>query len=438
MVKKFSERLESGRKIDIVKLPYLVLATLILLTIGSTYLFYQSAKSKDISRFNNEVTRIQSTIEARLGLYIALLKSGRGFIESDNTLTRKDFANFVGSLELDKNYTGVQGIGFSKVFTPEDRAALLERMKSEGYSDFKFFPDTERDSYQAIVYLEPNNEKNRQAIGFDMSTEPNRRAAIERARDTGEPAASSKIKLLQEVAPDIQSGFLIYLPIYKDGKQPRSIEERRENIRGYIYSPFRAGNFLKEIHRTTNADNIKLRIFDGESSPENLLAQTAVNIENAATPPINEQFIAETRMEIAGRNWTIQYETLPAFGEQSSVGWTPLIFISGIAFSFLLFGMTYWESSSRAKVQTIAAELFESENQKRKLLVQEKDARRAAEYANQAKDEFISVVSHELRTPLNAIAGWTRILKATYLNEEKRKSALEKIRKKSASSNRTG
>ena len=44
------------------------------------------------------------------------------------------------------------------------------------------------------------------------------------------------------------------------------------------------------------------------------------------------------------------------------------------------------------------------------LLEQERKLREAAESANRAKDEFLSVISHELRSPLNAILGWNRIL----------------------------
>ena len=44
------------------------------------------------------------------------------------------------------------------------------------------------------------------------------------------------------------------------------------------------------------------------------------------------------------------------------------------------------------------------------LFEQERKLREAAEAANRAKDEFLSVISHELRSPLNAILGWNRIL----------------------------
>ncbi|HLM02215.1 MAG TPA: ATP-binding protein, partial [Pyrinomonadaceae bacterium] len=54
-------------------------------------------------------------------------------------------------------------------------------------------------------------------------------------------------------------------------------------------------------------------------------------------------------------------------------------------------------------------------------------AREEAETANRAKDEFLSVLSHELRTPLNSMFGWTRMLRAGILDEEKTQQAIEVI-----------
>ena len=49
-------------------------------------------------------------------------------------------------------------------------------------------------------------------------------------------------------------------------------------------------------------------------------------------------------------------------------------------------------------------------DERARLLERERQSRQAAEAANRAKDEFLSVISHELRSPLNAILGWNRIL----------------------------
>jgi len=62
-----------------------------------------------------------------------------------------------------------------------------------------------------------------------------------------------------------------------------------------------------------------------------------------------------------------------------------------------------------------------------RLLEVEANARRIAEDANRAKDEFLSVLSHELRTPLNAILGWTRILKTDSLDASRNAQAIETI-----------
>lgn len=429
MVGSLGKKDDLKQKVDNLKLPYLVLAVSIILTLGITYIFYESAKSKDLVRFNTNTNRIQNTIEERISLYIVLLKSGRGFIKANEKLQRKDFANFVGSLELDKNYKGVQGIGYSVVFKPEERESLIKRMQSEGFSDFKLFPDSTRESHQSIIFLEPLNETNRKAIGFDMFTEEKRRLAMEKARDTGEPAATSQLVLLQEKSPEVQKGFLIYLPIYKNEVFPETVKARRENLRGFIYSPFSAADFLSEVHEITNINDLKVKIYNGEISPENLLTSSDIRQDSSPTPGINETISTRSQINVGGQTWTIEYETLPAFNAQSSLGWTPLMFTGIIAFSLILFGLTYWEAAARAKVQKIAGELFESEKQKRSLLLTEQEARESAEYANRAKDEFISVISHELRTPLNAIAGWARILKASQMSRDKRLTALGKIEK---------
>ncbi|HEX8636979.1 MAG TPA: ATP-binding protein, partial [Pyrinomonadaceae bacterium] len=67
------------------------------------------------------------------------------------------------------------------------------------------------------------------------------------------------------------------------------------------------------------------------------------------------------------------------------------------------------------------------EAERAEILEREQTARREAEAANRAKDEFLSVLSHELRTPLNAILGWTRMLKSGSLDDARNRQATDTI-----------
>jgi PAS domain S-box-containing protein len=62
-----------------------------------------------------------------------------------------------------------------------------------------------------------------------------------------------------------------------------------------------------------------------------------------------------------------------------------------------------------------------------RLYAAESHARKNADSANQAKDEFLAAVSHELRTPLTAIMGWVKLLSSPMLEESKKSRALETI-----------
>lgn len=59
------------------------------------------------------------------------------------------------------------------------------------------------------------------------------------------------------------------------------------------------------------------------------------------------------------------------------------------------------------------------EAERTRLLAQEQSARNAAEAANRAKDEFLSILSHELRNPLNSMLGWAKLLQKKEFDQAK-------------------
>ena len=407
--------------------PYLVLAVSLIVTVIVTYNFYQGAKTREGIRFNGEVSRLQSAVENKINLYIALLKGARGFIESNRTISRRSFAEYVGSLEMDKNYTSGEGIGYARVVPFDGRESFVEQMKREGDANFNIFPADRRDSSQIVAFLEPSDEHSRKFIGFDLASDADQRAALQRAADSGEAVTSSKINFGADKNIEENPGFTMYLPIYKGGGLPATVEARRANISGFIYIPFRADRFLGEIQSSESAADIAVKIYDGDTNAENLLMQTADRRTQSVVKQSDGDYAAQRELDVTGKKWIIQFNSSVLFAAQSSVGWTPYISMLGAVLSFLLFGMTYWETFARIKLQATAGELFDLQEQKQELLEKERDARMSSDRANKTKDEFIAVVSHELRTPLNAIAGWSRILKSAELSDKTKNMALEKI-----------
>jgi signal transduction histidine kinase/CheY-like chemotaxis protein len=87
------------------------------------------------------------------------------------------------------------------------------------------------------------------------------------------------------------------------------------------------------------------------------------------------------------------------------------------------------------RTAAVAIERKRAEELRERLLANEHQARKRADEANRAKDEFLATVSHELRTPLNAILGWAHMLKRGALDEDATTRALETIARNAAAQN---
>jgi CHASE1-domain containing sensor protein len=80
-----------------------------------------------------------------------------------------------------------------------------------------------------------------------MYSETVRRAALNKATEENTAIISGRVKLVQETDQDVQAGFLMYMPIYRLHSKHDNIEERHENIEGWVYAPFRMNDLMTGI-----------------------------------------------------------------------------------------------------------------------------------------------------------------------------------------------
>ncbi|MCA1632966.1 MAG: CHASE domain-containing protein [Acidobacteria bacterium] len=352
--------------------PYLVLAVALLVTASAAFYVSATTEARDRLRFESAVQRTQDDIERRLDAHVALLRAGAGLFAADGEVTREQFRAFVARLELQQHYPGAQGVGFSTRLTPAGREALVAEMRRQGFADFALRPEGEREEYYPIIYIEPLDARNRGALGFDMFSESARRGAMEQARDTASPAASGRVTLIQETVPPKQAGFLIYVPVYRGGATPSTVEERRAALSGFVYSPFRADHLLRGIFGKESNPLVDFRVHDGpvEDAGSLLHDSRAPGALDARGGESRARFAATRTVEVAGRPWSLAFVPRPG----SEIAHAPqgglLIFLVGLMLSAVLFAVTRAQVRARRVAEQSAAELGVSEARFRTLVEQ--------------------------------------------------------------------
>jgi PAS domain S-box-containing protein len=339
-----------------------VLIISLVLTAAAVYFVSKATETKAVLQFQNIADDTRDGIQSRLDTYIALLRSGSALFATSNQLSSEQFHAYVDGLELPAHYPGSLGIGFALRVKPRETDALVASLRQQGMEGYHIWPEGERAEYFPITYLEPLDPPNKAVVGYDMFSEAVRRAAMERARDTGLPAASDVVTLVQKIDEQRPIGFLIYVPVYKNGKLPASVAERRQSLRGFVYSPFRASDVFSRVSLSDNNRGVNLRIFDGTefTQPHLLYQSPGIDPNPNADPP---RFTAAKNVDVAGRTWSLVCSTTPAF--ESSVsrrGPESVVVIGGVLISLLLYGITEGQAKARVTAELSTSELQRSES----------------------------------------------------------------------------
>jgi CHASE1-domain containing sensor protein len=293
-------------------LPGLILAGGLAITALVVKQIRQRETEAQRAEFELRVSEVVSGLHARLIANAQILRGVAGLFASSANVEREEFRRYVAGLRLAEYHPGIQAIGYAAMVPAAEKARHLAALRAEGFVEYDIRPPGDRETYSAVIYVEPFDAVNRRAFGFDLLTEPVRSAAAARARDECQAIMSDQVTLQQETSTNAQAGVLLFVPVYAHDLPMATVAQRQAAVRGWAYVALRVkdmmGAFLATEY-TELSQRYAVQVYAGTNlSPATLLFDSHPG-HGPGFPP----FSTRRTLAVAGAEWTVRVTPLPAY-----------------------------------------------------------------------------------------------------------------------------
>lgn len=251
---------------------------------------------------DTRINFITNGVVERMEQYALGVSSLNSAISANNQVVDYRFMkSFSDSQNYPVMYEGARGFGVIKPVLVDEESTFIALAKEER-EDHTFAISTlspHKKTRYIIQYIFPENI-NKQAIGLDIGSEKNRRSTAVKAALSNEISLTAPITLVQ-ASGNIEHGFLLLQPIYKNGYKALTEQDIPTALYGWAYSPLLIGEILTTV---TQIGEDKLTITDlDEKRP----------FYNNQPEHSNVEHFIEKQIAIFGREWSIRLYATPHF-----------------------------------------------------------------------------------------------------------------------------
>ena len=284
----------------------------------------------------------------RLAAAEQVLRGVQGLLMASDRVDAAAFSMYVESLNLGVDFAGLLGVGRLELVAAQRKAAHVAAMRGRGLPGYDIRPGGERALYAPVVQLEPAQGRNLEVPGLDPYAYPERRLALDTARDSGRAAITAK---LGETDTPLQPSFAMYLPVYRHGLHHATVAQRRARLSGWVAAPFRIDELMASLYGS-RPRGLHAQLYDGVAMRAQDLMYDSGGPPHAAgaAPPDAIEY-----MQVAGRTWTLaahlHSDALADPERSDNARW---IAAAGVAFSVLLSLLTWSLTTGRTRARAMA------------------------------------------------------------------------------------
>ena len=336
---------------------YVVLACTLLLTLGAWRYAQQTVRADEQERFDRIVAMSREAIDRRLDSYVQILLGVRALFAAGPTVDRAEFRSYVAVLDLEGRYPGIRGIAWSPRIAAAARAQHEAAMRRSGLPRYEIHPTSDRREHHPVAFAEPAAGFDESILGLDVGSRAENQAAMDRARDSGQPAMSDRFALFRS---DRRIGFVVFMPVYRDGRTPAGVDERRQALAGFASMSFQPDLMMSALLGSAVSERVSVQIYDtGGVAPANLL------YGRDPDPATGREMSGTVPLEFGGQTWTVRFATRAAFhaGPERLVPYWVLG--SGLLISVLAFVITLLQTRALLRARRLGAEVQLAERRMR-------------------------------------------------------------------------
>jgi len=339
---------------------YVVLACTLLLTFGAWRYAERTVRANEQDRFDRVVANGRAAIDRRLESYLQILIGVRALFASSTAVERAEFRAYVAGLGVERRYPSIRGVGWIPRVPAASRTAHEALMRRGGApAGYEIHPVGSHAEYHPLAFLEPAEAHEPRWLGLDAASRPENRQAMERARDDGVAAMSHRLTLLRQGGG---SGFAIFLPMYRGGATPLTVEARRQSFEGFVVAWFRPDLLMRELFGVALAEPLDLELFDGpETAPDRLIYD-----RDPAAAGMPRELSRTVPVTFGGQTWTLRFATLPAFHSSAERLVPYWVLGSGLLISVLAFGISLLQTRALTAARRLGSELQGAERRLRR------------------------------------------------------------------------